>query len=453
MDVTLELVSLYADGQLSEAEAAVVVEALRSDAALQAGYDELIGLDALFGLGEGEPVSGALAQRLYDVRPVTRLDGFHPVPTTVPRRSRWGGWAVAAAALLMAYVGFQALTHRTPVVLHDFARFELNSIGDVAEVRRAAEVERRAGDVLTASASERVSFRLPDGSMVVLLPGASIELGDRERRDLFRVEDGTVLCTVQDADKPYRVHAGEYALHTYGAHFGVRVENADIRASGPSGGPAPRVTVTVRRGTLEVQNGDTTTVRDYERVVLQEGKAVERGHAAVDPAYRDLVRELSGRLGREIIPGYFASDRGISVVPSNKWERSAGVRTLTVTDAGRGAALAQYLVLYVRAKKETALTLARVRPDPDRPGTAEVVTVTTAPAHSDWTVVSVPVSAFASPDAKRTTRSVRASRTRLVRFELRAADAETTFELKTSLWAEQPPAPVAQATRTLEVDR
>ncbi len=462
INVTPELLSLYADGVLENDQALAVEAALAADPALAELSDEFLGLNELFGIGpvgaegrenglssEPEPISDALAQRLYALKPVAELATFEPVKMAPVRRVAWGQWAAVAAALVMVVFGVRALTHRSPVTLHDFARLSLDATGDVAHTHHRTTFDKRAGDELTTKASERVSFRLADGSMVVLLPNSQVSIGEPNQHEMLTVERGTVLFTVNDHEDPRLVTAGPYVLHTRGASFGVNVSDEATKAMGPSTHRGPRVSVTVRRGSLSVVNGETTTLRDYERVVMQDGKAVERGHASSDPHYGDLMRVFSSGMSREVMPGYFATERGVTVIPRTKWERSTrrgahgaggrSVRTFAVTDAGRGAALARYLVVHVRVARPTALELSFVRPSPEEPGVADVVTAKTDVVGAGWTVLAIPRAILQSEDAVKSTRRIPTGRSQLVRFELASADPSISFELKSSLWAERAP--------------
>jgi len=455
MRVTPELISLYVDGELGSEEAEAVRRAVATDPALAAQHEDLLALSELFGHVEpDEEISKDLRERVYAIGNAEALPDFEPVRVPGVRRPahmrhvRFGSWVAAAAAILMVAAGIRALTHRPEVALHDFARVALDARGDVEDLSRLDSVSLRSGDTVKAGLNERVSFRTADGSMVVLLPGASMELGDPRDRELFELHRGTALCTVERSPEPRSVRAGGFFVRfAETASFGVRVNGADVKPAGPSASSRAEVTITVSRGAVEVgENGARRTVKALERVTLREGAPARSGHATTDPMYAALMRIFRPH-SREILPGYFSGEPGVAGIPQKKWEKTAaGARVLTLTDEGVEASRASWLVLYARAAEPGPLRLTRVRPRADEPGTAEAVTIETAPVGRTWTVVAIPLAAFGGESAKRETIRIPRGRSRLVRFELRSAVSKT-FDLKASLWAPRPPVVLSEANR------
>ena len=213
-----------------------------------------------------------------------------------------------------------------------------------------------------------------------------------------------------------------------------------MRRAGPGSPSCAQVTVAVSLGSVEVgENGESRTVRAYELVRLQRGRAALSSHASVDPMYGALM-SFFRPLTTEILPGYFDGEPDVTEIPVRKWERVApGQRVLTLTDERAGLARATPLVLQVRASKAGALTLTRGRPTGEA-GEAEAGAVTTPEVGVDWTVVAVARDAFAGDGAVRTMKEIPAGRSRLVRFELAADDPNTTIEIKACLWAARAPA-------------
>lgn len=439
MDVNTYLLSRYADGEATPEEAAAIEQALATDETLAAEHEDLRLLAGLFGHGEPDEISPELEARLCALRPIEKLERFEVVPGGARKRPAWTNWAVAAAAVLLCLVGLQALTHRPEVVLRDVTRLSLLPNGHIAQANRHVEVARRAGDALETRANERLSFLLPDGSLVVLMPGSRMALGNAEAGDLLELERGAVLCNVREQASSRRVRAAGFSIDTDDADFGVRVEGAELKAAGASAAASGRVAVTVSRGSVEVaENGARAKVEEFSRLVWRRGEPARTGHAAEDPSFKTLMGKPFRPFSREAVPGYFTGERGVTVLDNRRWVRSDGARVLVLTDGGAEAAGAQYLVLWVRAEKETPLHVTRIRPL--QAGRAETVTVPTAAIGPAWTVVAVPLGAFTGPDAVTGEMKIDAGRSRLMRLQLKPADPKIQFELRSSLWAERPPA-------------
>lgn len=440
MDVTPELISRYADGALSPAEAEAVEAALVEDEGLQGELRDLTTLAELFGHVEPEEISEAARERLYALRPVEQLESFEKIEAPAVRRRRWAAWqnwTLAAAALVLCAIGIRQLTHKPELPLHNFTRITLSDAGEATDTRSRDLVTMRAGDTLKTGPNEKIAFQTQDGSEIVLMPGSELELGDPRDLELATIERGTVLCTVPDHEQIWSVRAADYVIHTGHADFGVRVEGLAARASGLGGGRA-RVAVAVSRGRVEIgDNGNRETVDEYEAIVLHRGDPVRRTHASADPIYGELMRSFR-QLSEEIAPGYFTGERGVRVIASHRWRGGDGRLQLTVTDSEESAG-ASYLVFHVRASRETALLVTRLVPYRDAPGVAEATTVRTAPIGTEWTLVAVPLSAFGASDAKHVDRKISRSRSSLARLELRAEKPDAVIRLKTSLWAERPP--------------
>jgi len=451
MDVTPELISLYVDNALPAAEAREVEEAIAGDPALNAEYEELRALDELFGTGEGEPLPPELRSRLNALRPIPVLDRFEQRPVAPVRRIRWTTIAAAAATVLLAIIGVRTLSYKPEVTLRDFTRMALDTAGQVAgPVETSRELVRRSGDRISTGPLERISFRGAKEVMVVLLPGSSLRVGDPRDRELFKLDQGTVLCTVRRAPEgaAHVVEAAGFRLHVFQADFGVRIVGRERRAAGLSDPGGPQVIVTVSRGSLEVgRNGDRRVVDAYERIELDRSGPGRLSAAYLDPTYPELMRSF--RLQpREVAGGYFASERGVMLIDRRRWIGSAARRVLVLTDGEREAPRARYLVLEVHVDRRTALRVVRVTPYRKRPGLARTTTFETAALGPGWAVTAIPLEAFSGPAARTAERKIPVDRSRLMRLEVAPADRKARFALKTSLWAERPP-----MDNSLEVDR
>jgi ferric-dicitrate binding protein FerR (iron transport regulator) len=443
MNVTQELISRYADSEVTPEEARAVQEALGRDPALAAQLEEFSELAGLFGHDEAEPVSEALAEKLYAVGRTQPVEDFEAVPVEREPHNPWRlRWGALAAAILIAF-GLLQLTYRPPVQVNGFVRQALDANGDVVSTERLEQVVMHAGDTVRAKEGERVSCRLPGGALVVLLGDSEMRIGDPREREVFELERGIALCTVAERKKPRYVHAGGYRIAADQAHFGVRVVR-DVRTAGPALADA-EVTVAVSRGSLEVtDNGLKETVRAGLRVVLKDGAAIAKDQAWRDELYVYMMRHLRV-VGREVLPGYFTTEQGVSPISDYLWATDPDGARVHVLTPREGMETAHFLVLYARASRPTPLALTLVAPYKDARGKALATTIETPVVGTDWTVISIPRSVFVEPpEGMKVTRENRriAEGRSFQRLELRPAAKDTTFELKSSLWAPRPPTPL-----------
>ncbi|MHC4957245.1 MAG: FecR domain-containing protein [Planctomycetota bacterium] len=435
-------------------EARAVEQAVAQDPALAAQLEDFTELTELFAPDTAEPVSKALSERLYAIGRTTPVEAFEAVPHRLEPHNPWRvRWGALAAAVLLAF-GLMQLTYRAPVQVSAFARQVIDANGDVVSTERLEQVMMRAGDVVRSRAGERVSCRLPGGALVVLLGESELRLGDPREREVFELEHGIALCTISERKKPRYVDAGGYRITADQAHFGVRVRRDGVRTAGPAfaGTSGAEVTVAVSRGSLEVSdNGLRETVRAGLRVVLKDGAAIAKDQAWRDELYTYMLRHLRV-VGREVLPGYFTTEQGVTPISPYLWSNGPDGSRVHVLTPREGMETAHYLVLYVRMSKPGPLTLTRVAPYRDAPGKALATTIETAVVGTDWTVVSIPRTAFDEPPEgmKVTTedRRISAGRSRFIRLELRSAAQDTTFELKSSLWAVRPPTPLSELKET-----
>lgn len=444
-DLTTELISRYADGEVSAEERRQVEDLLGSDPAAQALLADFEDLSELFAPTAPEEVSAGLKARLYGLGRIEALERFEPV-TVQPAPRRWTArWAALAAAVLLV-VGLVQLTYRPPLVVKHFTRQVVGAHGRVLKTERLGTVRMRAGDTLRSRTGERVSAWV-DGCLVVLIGDSEITLGDPRDHDVFEVERGTALCTIGAQKNARTVHAAEYEIRADAAYFGVRVRPAGARSAGAAAGSEPEVTVAVNRGSLTVtDNGMNETVVAGDSVTFVDGSAVTRAPAWRDPLYVHMMRHFRVS-SREILPGYFEGEQGVMPVSESLWSRGEDGSRVLVLTRREGMELAHYLVLYVRASKPGPLQLTRVRPYRDRRDLAETTTVETAEVGTDWTVIAVPRDAFDKEGVKRQDRKIPAGRSTLMRLELRPAVTDITLELKASLWAVRPPADHSEAVR------
>ncbi len=447
MDVNPELISRYADGCATAEEAKAVQEAISRDPVLAAELDDFRLVADLFGHIEPEETSKGLGRRLYALDAAAPAAGFKLAPVApAPPRASWLGRAVAIAAVALLAVGVVKLTRRADMLLRDVARLAVGADGSLTDLQRLPEVTVKAGETLRAGEAEQLSFRTADGDRVTLLPGGALVVGDPLDGEIFELEHGTTLCSVLTHEAPRTVLAGPYRIRVArAAHFGVRVSDAHVRPAGAASGTT-EVTVTVSLGAVEVlKNGDKETLSACERAVFTP-RGETRTHAAGDPLYRELMRTFREH-SREIIPGYFSGEPGVSAIQQHWIPAGDGGCVLALSDGGEAALGATYLVLKVRANVPGPLRITRLRPLADRPGEAEAVTVATPPVGAEWTVVAIPRAAFDGPEALRTVRRVGEDRSRLVRLELKASSLGTRIEVQKSLWAARPPVELLEVSK------
>jgi len=443
-DLNLELLSRYADGEVSADETRQVEALVASDAEAAQALREFQDLAGLFGHGDpdpiSDPISDALAERLYRVRPVPVLEAFTKVEVEPRRRSRWLHRVAAVAALVLVAFGIQQFMYRPKVDVNSFVRQSFDASGRVTSTSRQASMTMRAGDTLETGPFERISCRV-GGAMVVLLERSRLTLGDPRDLEIVEVEQGTALCTLARKDgEQSLVRAGDYMIRTERADFGVRVHAPGARSAGPSLAPdVAEVTVAVSRGSCEIgRNGDRQELAAGHLVVWRDGRQAQDSPAWEDPLYNQLLSTFQS-WGGEVIPGYFSTEQGVTPIGRHGWDDlEDGGRVLVVTPA-QSAARAHYLVLYLKATEPTPFTLTRVLPYRDTPGTAQITTVQTAVVGTDWTVVAVRRDAFDAGGAARKDRKIPAGFSRYARLELRPAAEGVTFTLKSSLWAARPP--------------
>lgn len=446
MDVTPDLISRYADGQVGPEEALAVEEAVLRDPALASDLEDFKALAGLFGHVEPEVVSDRLEKRLYALDAAAPAKGFRLVPLApAPPRISWTRRAAAVAAVVLLAVGAVKLTKRPDVVLLDVTRFVVGSDGQLLDVRRVPEMTVKAGETLRADVKERVSFRTTGGDRVTLLPGGALSVGDPTGGELFDLERGTTLCSVLTRDEPRTVRAGPYRIRVdREAHFGVRVTAPGVRPAGAAVSDT-EVTVTVSLGAVEVlKNGDHETIGACERAVFS-ARGGERTHAASDPVYFDLMR-IYREHSCEVIPGYFTGEPGVAPIPQRWVGQPDGRAVLAISDVDEVALRATHLVLKVKASVKGPIRLTRIRPLADRPGEAETATLVVPDVGPEWTVVAVRRADFDGPAAEKGVRTVGADRSQLVRLEVSAA-GRARVDVQSSLWAARPPVKLVEVVR------
>jgi len=431
MNLTPELLSAYADGELPGDAARQLELALESDADARASLREFGLLNELFGEVDGEPVGAEELARLSSLRPVPTQATFEPITGAPVQRPSWVDRGIAIAALLLVAVGLGVLLHRPEVTLEDYALQSLDAAGRVVDTKHQASLVMRAGDSLRTGPGERISYRTEDGAVVVLMPDGALEVGDPGERMLFDLTRGTVLCTVHDRGEVRHAAAGPFRIHADGADFGVRIDGVALRPAGAGVGGDAEVTVAVRTGTIEVgENGHRELLEACERVVLKRGASALRSKAWQDPIYLALMR----RAAREIVPGYFDAEGGVAAIPVSSWLRGeAGSLVHAVSDLA-AAETARFLVLHVEAAAPMRLLVTRLSPYEGTVGLAQASTVEVAGPG----VVAIPLEHFDGEGAVREDRAVPKGRSGLMRLELRPADPKQPFVLKGSLWAARP---------------
>ncbi|MHC4938843.1 MAG: anti-sigma factor family protein [Planctomycetota bacterium] len=450
MDVTPELISLYADGQATPEECAAVEAALRDDPQAAIELDELKVLEELFGAVEPETVSEDCLEKLYSLDQASYAaaragePAFERVELAPVRRIAWGGWAAAAAAVFLAVYGLLQLSHDPEVTLRDFARLTLDADGNVVKTERLEAVTKKSGDAIAAGPQQRITYRDPLGARVVLMPNSSVEIGDPRKGDLLELQEGTALLTVYDSAEPRAVHAGGYVVRSHGANYGVRVIGRELRGAGAAKGTAPKVTVAVRTGSCEVgENGARQQVDASWCVTLRRGKPAERARIWESPLYAQL---LEGR-GHEIIAGFFSTEAGVRQILPYEWDREGPGEFSMLVSAHEAAAVAQWLIAEVELQKPTALELIRTRPLRGGERAAVQASVATPVVPAGRHVVAIPLDALDAPETVVTDVEVPVARSYLVELRLRTKTDKSPLKIKVSLWSARPPAGTSEVVR------
>lgn len=262
-----EAIARYLAGESTPAEAREVRAWLdaRPDraavvAALGRSFERLAAEDAAADVDVEGALARVHARMAEPALTVDREARSAPVPRFAPRlsatRPLWRrpvGWLAAAAMVAIAAVG-------------------------VARTRIADPAVRPLAATSYASAvGARDSFRLPDGTRVVLGPGSRLDIDPRygsQRRDV-ELEGEAYFDVVHDAARPFIVHAGHAAIEDIGTAFVVRSDGRD----------SVRVAVTAGRVRLAPEGGDADRAIELaagESATLGLGGAPVRSPAASD---------------------------------------------------------------------------------------------------------------------------------------------------------------------------
>jgi len=461
MDVNRELISRYADGQTTEEERKLAEQLVLDDPQASLDLDEYRLIEELFGHVEPESVSEECLERLYEIDAVPAQAQFERVEMAPVRSIRWGSWAAAAAAILLAVVGISHLTYKPQVELRDFARLSLDATGAVIKTERLATVSLESGSELVAGPRERITYRDELDTRVVLMPESRLELGDPREGEVMELIDGTALLTVQDSEEPRIVEAGGFIVRSHGAEFAVRIKGGGERAAGASIRKSGlRVTVAVRTGRCEVgSNGDRQEVGALWRVVLRRDAPAERSRIWEGPLFANLMENASlmGNWGHELLPGFYSGEAGVRAIRLHGWTRmGAGEYELVVSD-NQAASIASWLVFETELDAPSRIELVMVRPLPPAAGAEEGVrsgvrraietVVATPHIPAGRRVVAIPLESFQGAEARKRTIEIPASRSRLVRLRLRTVDKDRKFKLTRSLWSARPPASNSEVIR------
>ena len=453
MDVNRELISRYADGHVTDEERKLVEAQLRDDPQASLELDEYRMVEELFGHGEPESVSEECLQKLYAVDGAAYGDNteFERIAVAPVRRIRWGSWAAAAAAILLAVVGVTQLAYKPQVELRDFARLSLDATGAVVKTERLAQVSMRSGSELVAGPRERVTYRDELGALVVLMPESRLEIGDPREGEILELTEGTALLTVRDSAEERLVQAGGYTVRSHGADFALRIQPGGERAAGASlDRGAPQVTIAVRTGRCEIgTNGDRQLVEALWSVVLRRGAPVERARIWEGPLFNPLMAHR----GRELLAGFYTGEAGVRSIRRHGWNRTGAHELELVVLDNEAASIASWLVFEAELAQASALELVMTRPLARDAGTdgqpieAVEKVLRTPVLDAGRNTVAVALDAFQGPEARSRTLEIPGSRSRLVRLRLRAADATTKISMTRSLWSARPPAGSAAVIR------
>ncbi len=203
-----------------------------------------------------------------------------PTPTfTLPvRRSRWPRVLQAAAAVLLLVGGaagwwFARQRPATPVATAPALR------------------------TITTTSGQRLSLRLPDGTLAVLAPGSTLRLastyGARDR--VVQLEGQALFTVTHDSTRPFAVHTAHAVARDIGTRFVVKAYAAD---------PATDVVVAeglVSVGTVVVARGDRARITPDGRLAITKGVPLDAYFAWADGqlVFRNTpLTEVAAQLSR-----------------------------------------------------------------------------------------------------------------------------------------------------------
>jgi hypothetical protein len=134
-----------------------------------------------------------------------RWSGRVPEREPTPRRSRLV-WALAAAALVVAFLSFALLRRGSDVSY----QYDVLAGMPVLEGAGSAERELRSGDVLTTDERSRAKLRVADLGDVVLEPGTRLRIERPENgaggaEHLVALERGTIVASIFAAPRAFQL--------------------------------------------------------------------------------------------------------------------------------------------------------------------------------------------------------------------------------------------------------
>lgn len=227
------LLDRYLAGECSPAEEAIVeqefearggsrtvLEALRSARALRAGAEEMP-LSHTAPPAELAAAFTRLDQRLVEagLRPTPRRRlRLEPARDRSPRHRSIPWYGLRAAAVTTLLLGGAALA---AWLLHR------------PRAQSAIAVSLVGGQDFATARGQRATFRLPDGTQVVLNVDSHLRVPaayGRERRDVY-VEGEAYLTVVHDAARPFTVHTARGVTRDIGTKFDIRAYPDDATES------------------------------------------------------------------------------------------------------------------------------------------------------------------------------------------------------------------------------
>jgi len=230
-----ELFDKHLRGELSAAEEAELKRLLASDAEAGRAFVEHVGETALFVRVGSQLQSAHVPENVVPLRGAASASDKSDVSArtwTPARRWRVAALAACLAALAGAVVFFQGGTPPPR------PRPQVYVTGAGAQVTREGapladtEVELRAGDVITASATETATIVYQqEGTRLELQPGAVLVFGDASKGKLFELRHGIVHARVapQPAGQPLRIKTAHARATVVGTEFLLRTNDEATR--------------------------------------------------------------------------------------------------------------------------------------------------------------------------------------------------------------------------------
>ena len=274
-----ELAGVYLSGEITEAQAEMLLQELKAEASFVKELAELEDMDLMIrtvGRTEAERrdladrIMASLADEPRRQRTILRvMEDVASLPAGEKRRMRWdrwtlSPWAAAAAAFVAALAGAALIAFLQAGPYDKVLAGELHVTRDGQTMLVKSGERLRADDDATAATIVTCSLR--DGSLVKLDRGSRAVFGRRgwgERAHLA-LKEGRMFLRVAKVSGRFVVSGDRGDVEVLGTIFGVAREKDALAVSVFKG----RVAVRSPVGALEVGNGQSAQAAAEQKPVL-----------------------------------------------------------------------------------------------------------------------------------------------------------------------------------------